>query len=79
MFESMSDGFFLKFENGYSISVRWGPFHYRDSDDEGNVIAAEVAVFDPKEKFIRLGEFDDVLGHQTPNQVAELIAKYSSI
>ena len=86
-------GFQMTFANGYRISVQFGPYHYANKDgkridgsfqdsklsDYWEADSAEVAVFNPRGKFVRLGDSDDVIGWQSPNQVADLIAKYSAI
>jgi hypothetical protein len=83
MFEADENGFFLSFDNGYRVSVKWdsprrGGF-YCTMNTDTECAAAEVAVFQPDGSFVQLDEYDDVLRYQTANQVAELITKYSSM
>lgn len=82
MFQANENGFFLSFANGYQISVKWDSPNrsgfYCQMNDEGVCEAAEVAVFDPDGKFVRLTEYD-VAGSQTVSDVVGLITKYSSI
>ena len=66
-------GFYMRFGNGYEISVQFGQVNGCD----GGKTTAEVAVFDPKGQFVQLGENDDVLFNVTPERVAELIFEYS--
>jgi len=73
-------GFFLRFNNGYEISVQFGGYHHCDRGET----TAEVAVFNPDGDLVPLlGKFawqkDDVLGYATPEKVAELIFEYSMI
>ena len=73
-------GFFIRFKNGYEVSVQLGSYNYSDNGQT----TAEVAVTDPNGDFVPLvGRFawqkDDVLGYATPEQVAELIFEYSMI
>jgi len=83
MFQANENGFFITFGNGYKISVKWDSPNrsgfYCEMNDDGECVAAEVAVFDPAGKFVRLTEYDDVIGRQTPDEVSNLIHKYSSI
>ena len=75
-FGKMQDkGFFIRFNNGYEVSVQFGTYNYSDNGKT----TAEVAVFDPKGELVKLGEHDDVLGRVTPERVAELIYEYSLI
>lgn len=84
-------GFSMRFENGWTISVQWHSGAYCDRrsldhafDDfndrpEGRGQAAEstnaeIAIWDEAGEWYRF-ENDEVLGYQTPDQVAEWIAK----
>jgi len=63
-----------KFDNGYSISVVSGEGMYGNINfDKFNESTFEVAAFDTNSNFIRLTEFDDVIGHQTKNQVTNIM------
>jgi hypothetical protein len=66
-------GFYIRFGNGYEISVQFGQVNGCD----GGKTTAEVAVFDPEGQFVRLSDDDDVLYNVTPERVAELIFEYS--
>ena len=81
-------GFAMTFANGYTVSVQWGGGNYCDNRNlpfRGVDAAvppsktAEVAVWDADDKWVTLSEHDDVIGYQTPEQVAAIIAKYSAI
>jgi hypothetical protein len=69
-------GFYVTFDNGYSVSTQFGEFNYCDKEGSD----AEIAIFDPKGNFVRLpGWDDDVKGYQNPqnfldicNQVARM-------
>jgi hypothetical protein len=75
-FGKMQDkGFFIRFNNGYEVSVQFGTYNYSDNGET----TAEVAVFDPEGGLVKLGEHDEVLGRVTPERVAELIFEYSLI
>jgi hypothetical protein len=67
-------GFFIRFKNGYEISVQFGSYN---GCDQGKT-TAEVAVFDPEGDFCHLnGRSPDPLFRVTPEQLAELIFDYS--
>jgi hypothetical protein len=66
-------GFFIRFNNGYEVSVQFGAWLHCD----GGKATAEVAVFDPEGDLVKLAENNDVLGHVSPEKVAELIFDYS--
>jgi hypothetical protein len=68
-------GFFIRFNNGYEVSVQFGTYNYSDNGKT----TAEVAVFDPEGGLVKLGEHDEVRGRVTPERVAELIYEYSLI
>ena len=67
--------------NGYTISVQWGVGNYcsnRLAEPVGvdcESATAEVAVWDAAGVFLKLGEYDDVIGWQTPDDVSRLIAE----
>ena len=74
-------GFTMKFENGYKISVQFGSINYcsnkhlvRSNQHSLNSCAnCETAIFKPNGKFLKY-KGDDVQGFQTTNEVAETIA-----
>ena len=76
------NAFKITFNNGYSVSLRWGVNNYCENYGKDNQQFlkskdTEVAVFNPRGEFISLAEYDDVLDNQSPEQVAEIISKYS--
>jgi hypothetical protein len=80
-------GFNLTFENGYKISVQFGPGNYctqqnakfdePEKTDYWKSGSAEIAVLDTKDKFMNLGS-DDVKGWCSANEVADYIEAVSS-
>ena len=81
---TMGKGFNIKFENGWSISVQWGPGNYCDNSIcdvmrlyntpaaklDMKSETAETGIFDPTNNFYRPEEWsDDVLGYVKPNDV----------
>ena len=80
-------GFRMGFDNGFEISVQWGPGNYCERKDEDfdkpqeerfwESRTAEVAIFDSKDdSMITLGK-DNVDGWLTPDKVAKVITMVS--
>jgi hypothetical protein len=81
-------GFRMTFENGFAISVQWGPENYCDRKNEGDFDkpmderfwgsrTAEIAIFNSKDdSMITLGE-DNVDGWLTSDKVAKVITMVS--
>lgn len=82
-------GFSIKFGNGFTVSVVWHDFAYADRVRDSKLKTAktaEVAIWkdeSPSKQpwyifeggtLVRLDEGSDVMGWQTPEQVAEIIA-----
>ncbi len=67
-------GFFVRFQNGYEVSVQFGSYN---GCDQG-MTTAEVAVIDPEGDFCHLnGRSPDPLFRVTPEKLAELMFEYS--
>ena len=80
-------GFRMGFDNGFEISVQWGPGNYCERKDEDfnkpqeerfwESRTAEIAIFDSKDdSMITLSE-DNVDGWLTPDKVAKVITMVS--
>ena len=80
-------GFRMGFDNGFEISVQWGPGNYCERKDEDfnkpqeerfwESRTAEIAIFDSKDNsMITLGE-DNVDGWLTSDKVAKVITMVS--
>ena len=78
-------GFHIGFENGYTVSVQFGPGNYcehydreigRDAEDcgkEGSV-DAEVAILNPEGDLITIPAWgDEVKGYVSPSEVVNLL------
>jgi len=75
--EKLWRGFHMTFDNGYTLSVQWGYGNYCENRHQARdeSVTAEIAVIKPNGDFMRLeGEGDDVVGWQTPDDVAQLMA-----
>ena len=84
---TLHKGFRMGFENGFEISVQWGPGNYCERKDEDfdkpqeerfwESRTAEIAIFDSKDdSMVTLGE-DQVDGWLTPDKVAKVITMVS--
>ena len=75
-------GFRIQFNNGFTLSVQWGPGNYCENQNKAfdspekvefwESLDAEIAIIDEAGKFMSLGE-DQVKGWVTADKVAELI------
>lgn len=69
----------MTFENGWSISVRWGKMnHCENKWDESEPTGcrnAEVAVMNELGQIINFGSGDSVLSHVSPEEVSILMEK----
>ena len=80
-------GFRMTFENGFAISVQWGPGNYCEKKDEDfnqpmkerfwESKSAEIAVFNKEGEFIGIAD-DAVVGWLTTDQVAKCITVVQS-
>ncbi len=81
-----NQGFRMTFENGWTISVQWSAWNYCENREynitggptPSHCVNAECAVWDKNGDWFRLGENDDVIGWQSPEQVSALISRVAS-
>lgn len=77
-------GFSMTFENGWTISVQFHAFAYcerkqipanwEEDKNPAESPDAEIAIWDAEGNWYDFGS-DEVLGYQTPDEVADWIAK----
>lgn len=82
---TMHKGFHMTFKNGYTISVQFGAGNYCDNYNEKfgferltdtvQSSNAEIAVWGEDGKLLKITKYDTVIGHLTPNEVADWINK----
>jgi hypothetical protein len=76
-------GFHMTFANGYTISVQFGEGNYctnRYGNDGDKSANAEVAAWsDCGGEWVKLGENDDVIGWQTPDQVLAIMTRIANL
>ena len=85
-----NSGFHIKFENGWTVSVQWGPHNYADNywytfepnnaADGTRLVSnvAEIAAWDADRNWYEF-EDDNVKGYVKPEEVAEFIAKVANL
>jgi len=80
-------GFQITLDNGYMVSVQFGPGNYSSNyslnmlanmDKPQTALTAETALIDPEGRFVEY-KGDSVQGHQTVNDVLELLAYANSL
>lgn len=89
-FKLYRDGFVMTFDNGYSVSVRWGQHNYGDylannDQDRPVSLTAEVAIILSSNvafgKFYHLDGYDygddDVLSNCSAEEVANILKEVS--
>ena len=87
MFNMTETGFHVTFKNGYKLSVQWGEGNYcsnrrsvLESFTSCNGLqlhesrTAEIAAFRPDDTYLHLGDYDDVVGWLSADEVADYIA-----
>ena len=87
---TMNKGYYMTFENGWAISVQWGPGNYCNRSSIGNYNApmetdngawtsdtAEIAIIHEGGKWYSFGH-DEVKGYQTPDEIAAWTTKVAS-
>ena len=63
------------FDNGYMVSLLWGKGSYGSMNEFGHATSYEIAVFKPDGEFLKLSEWDDVIGGQDWLVVEHILAK----
>ena len=91
-FKNTPMGFAMTFENGYTISVQWGPANYCATRNLSGSLydnpftgehktyeshTAEIAAWRPDGTWLHLSEYDDVVGWVTADKVADYITVLS--
>lgn len=79
-------GFHITFDNGFTVSVQFGPGNYSDNYDANwdtlgqpqSSRTAETAVFSPDGEFVAY-RGQDVQGHMTAEQVLDLMNQVSQL
>ena len=81
------NGYHMTFANGYTVSVQWNCGNYcsdRGGDDYSGknpreCSSVEVAAWDASGEWVKLSESDDVIGWQTADDVAAIMAKVAAL
>jgi hypothetical protein len=71
--------FSMKFANGYSVSLAMGDGTYSNGNQADGFSSVEVAAWDADGKWLQLGDNDDVVGWQSPEEVLALMNKVAAM
>jgi len=63
------------FDDGHTVSLLWGKDSYGSMNEFGQATSYEVAVFKPDGEFLKLSEWDDVIGGQDWLVVEHILTK----
>ena len=63
------------FDNGYMVSLLWGDSSYGSMNEFGHATSYEIAVLTPSNDFLKLSEWDDVIGGQDWLVAEHILAK----
>jgi len=63
------------FDDGHTVSLLWGKDSYGSMNEFGQATSYEVAVFKPDGEFLRLSEWDDVIGDRSWDTVRHILEK----
>ena len=63
------------FDNGYMVSLLWGDSSYGSMNEFGHATSYEIAVLTPSDDFLKLSEWDDVIGGQDWLVAEHILAK----
>ena len=75
----VSGNFSMTFANGYSVSVAMGDGTYSNGNSEDGFTSVEVAAWDVDGNWVQLGNNDDVVGWQSPEQVLAIMNKIAAM
>lgn len=76
--DSHNRGFTMTFDNRVTVSIRWGTFNYSDRTTTAEVAAWNADTHD----WVRVpgfGDYSQVMGHLTTNDVARFIYNASTM
>ena len=66
------------FDNGYVVSLLWGEGSYGSMNELGQANTYEIAVFTPSNDYLRLTEWDDVIGNRSWETVKHILDKINA-
>jgi hypothetical protein len=71
--------FSMKFANGYTVSLAMGDGIYSNGTMEDGFSSVEVAAWDAEGNWIQLGDNNDVIGWQSPEEVLAIMNKVAAM
>ena len=66
--DTKPSGFYMRFANGWTVSVQFGSHHYCSPNKDGTSPNAEIAAWDQNNVWHDFGD-DQVAGHCAPDDV----------
>jgi hypothetical protein len=74
------NNFSMTFPNGYTVSLAMGEGMYStDSANSEGFSAVEVAAWNKDGEWVKLGDNDDVIGWQSPEEVLAIMNKIAAL
>jgi len=61
------------FDDGHMVSLLWGEGSYGSMNEWGQAASYEIAVFKPDGEYLRLTEWDDVIGDRSWDTVWDIL------
>ena len=74
-----SGSFAMTFANGYTVSVAMGDGIYSNGNSEDGFTSVEVAAWDAEGNWIQLGDNNDVICWQSPEEVLAIMNKVAAM
>jgi len=71
--------FSMKFANGYTVSLAMGDGIYSNGNQADGFSSVEVAAWNEGGEWVKLGDNDDVIGWQSPEEVLAIMNKISAM
>ena len=71
--------FSMKFANGYTVSLAMGDGIYSSGNQDDGYSSVEVAAWDAEGNWIQLGDNNDVIGWQSPEEVLAIMNKIAAL
>ena len=74
-----TSNFSMKFANGYTVSLAVGDSVYSTGNREDGFSSGEVGAWDAEGNWIQLGDNNDVIGWQSPEQILAIMNKIAAM
>jgi hypothetical protein len=71
--------FAMTFANSYTVSVAMGDGIYSNGNPDDGYSSVEVAAWDAEGNWVQLGDNNDVIGWQSPEEVLAIMNKIAAM